>query len=186
MRGMLQWKFWRHEGGVAATEFALVLPFLLTLFYGVIEVTRYILIVQKVEKLTYTVADSVSESTTVTKADLDQLFTATADIMSPFSFDTNGIVIVNSLYKSPDLSAATVNWRYSGGGTLTATSKLGNVGAQPNVPSGFTFEDRENVIAVEVYYQFSPLISNQFFGTTTVYRYAYYRPRFGNLTTTPS
>ena len=53
------------------------------------------------------------------------------------------------------------------------------------MPSGFTFDERENVIAAEVYYQFSPLVSSQFFGTTTIYRVAYYKPRFGALLTAP-
>ena len=177
--------FWRHEGGIAITEFALVLPVLLTLFYGVIEVTRYILIVQKAEKLAYTVADSVAESTTVTNAELSQLLTATNNIMKPFDFTTSGTVLISSLYKAADTNPV-VNWRYQGGGTLTATSQLGAVGSAPTMPSGFTFDDRENVIAAEVYYKFSPLISTEFFGTTTVYRRAFYKPRFGSLTATPS
>jgi hypothetical protein len=75
-------------------------------------------------------------------------------------------------------------WRYQGGGSYPATSQLGTVGGTATVP-GFTFDDREDLVAAEVYYQFTPLISSQFFGTTTVYRTAYYMPRLGALLTPP-
>lgn len=176
---------WRSQAGVAMVEFALALPVLMTLLYGVIETTRYILITQKVEKLSHSVADVVAQSTVVTTASLNQLLEATGDIMKPFAFGTQGTVIISSLYRQQGSADARVNWRYQGGGTLTASSQFGAVGAVPVMPAGFTFEERENVIAVEVYYQFTPLLTSQFFGTGTVYRYAFYRPRFGNLTAAP-
>lgn len=175
----------RDARGVAVVEFALALPVLMTLFYGTIEVTRYILIVQKVEKLAHSVADVTAQSQTVTIASLNQVMSAASDIMSPFTLSTNGKVIVSSLYRAPAAANATVNWRYEGGGTLTATSQIGAVGSIPVVPGGFTFEERDNIIAAEVSYQFSPLISAQFFGTTTIYRSAFYKPRLGTLLTAP-
>jgi Flp pilus assembly protein TadG len=176
----------RHQAGIAIAEFAIMLPVLMTLFYGCIEVTRYILVVQKTEKLANTVADVVAQSSKVTTASLDQVLAATGDIMQPFSFSANGRVIITSLYRDQDAAGAIVNWRYTGGGSLTADSQLGDLNTTPVLPTGFAFDKRENVIAAEVYFRFSPLISNQFFGTTTVYRQAFYKPRFGLLTTAPS
>lgn len=172
--------------GMAVVEFALCLPVLMTLFYGSVEVTRYVLIVQKVEKLTNTVADVTTQSATVTVASMQQVMSAANDIMNPYTLSTNGRIIVTSLYRAAGATAATVNWRYEGGGTLAATSQLGAIGATPVVPGGFTFDEKENVIAAEVYYQFSPLITTQFFGTTTIYRSAFYKPRFGALTSSPT
>jgi len=42
-------RFWRNKNGVAMIEFAAVLPFMLLLFFGGIELTRFILITQRVE-----------------------------------------------------------------------------------------------------------------------------------------
>lgn len=178
--------FHRDEGGIAVVEFGLALPLLMTLFYGTIEITRYILIVQKVEKLAHTVADVTAQSQTVTVASLNQVMLAASDIMNPYSLSTNGRILVSSLYRAADANNATVNWRYEGGGTLSANSQIGTVGATPNVPGGFTFDQRDNLISAEVYYRFSPLISSQFFGTTTIYRSAFYKPRLGALLTQPS
>lgn len=178
-------RFARAQTGMAMVEFGLLLPMMMTLFYGCIEVTRYILIVQKTEKLAHTIADVTAQSKTVTIASENQLFDATKDIMEPFSTGANSRILVSSLYRAAGVANATVNWRVSGGGTMTVTSSIGNVGATPVMPGGFTFNERENVIGAEVYYQFSPLISTRFFGTTTIYRSAFYKPRLGALTTTP-
>ena len=183
---MLQ-RLLRADQGLAVLEFALILPVLMSLFYGAVEITRYILITQKVEKLAFTVADVTAQSQTVSNASLNQVLAATSDIMSPYTMTSNGRVIISSLYRAAGATTtATVNWRYQGGGTLTATSALGAVGATPSMPTGFTFDERENVIAAEVFYQFSPLISTQFFGTKTIYRVAFYKPRLGALLTPPS
>ncbi len=178
---------WRHDHGVAVVEFGLMLPVLMTLFYASFEITRYILIVQKVEKLAHSVADVTAQSQVVTIASLDQVMSAASDIMSPFSLGTNGKVFVTSLYRAAGVANATVNWRYEGGGALpSVASQLGALGATPTMPAGFTFEERENVIAGEVFFRFSPLVSSQFFGTTTVYRAAFYKPRLGALLTPPA
>lgn len=180
-------RFARAQAGLAVVEFAIALPVLMTLFYGTIEVTRFILITQKVEKLAHTVSDVTAQSQTVTIASLDQVMAATSDIMDPYDMGSNGKVFVSSLYRAAGTSNATVNWRYTGGGTLSGvSSQLGSVGSTPSMPAGFTFDERENVIAAEVFFRFSPLISNQFFGTTTVYRVAFYKPRLGALITPPA
>lgn len=178
------WK--RDQRGIALTEFALSLPMFVTLIYGVTDVTRFILISQKTEKLAHTVAQVTAQSATITRATLDQVFAAASDIMTPYTVGSNGHIFVTSIYRAPGNANATVNWRYDGGGTLTAASALGTVNGAPNLPSGFTLSERENVIVAEVYYRFSPLLTNPFFGTTTIYRTAYYTPRFGALITAPA
>lgn len=180
-------RFWRNEQAIAAVEFAIVLPVLITLFYGMIEVTRYILITQKVEKLAHSVADMAAQGEVAKTADLNQVMAAAADVMKPYELTTNSRIIISSLYREPGSNTLPkVNWRYEGGGTLHANSKLGLVGAKPTMPVTFTFTERENVIASEIYYEFSPLITNRFFGTKTVYRIAFYKPRFGALLNAPT
>ena len=179
-------RFWQANGGIAVVEFALVLPVLMTLFYGTVEVTRYILITQKVEKLAHSVADMTAQEQTASKSTLDQVMAAASDIMDPFDMTNNGTIFISAMYLAPSTTVPKVIWRYQGGGTFTAASQTGTVGGTAVVPAGFTFDDRENLVSAEVYYQFSPLISSQFFGTTTVYRSAFYKPRLGALLTPPA
>lgn len=179
-------RFRQSEQGLAVLEFALALPVLMTLFYGVVEVTRYILIVQKAEKLAHSVADMTAQSKIATVATLNQVLAAASDIMNPYAMTTNGKVFITSIYRAAGAdSVATVNWRHQGGGSLSEASQLGTIGSNATLPAAFTFDERENVIAAEVFYQFSPLISSQFFGTKTIYRAAFYTPRLGELITPP-
>lgn len=178
-------RFLRTQSGIAMVEFALILPIMMTMFYGVVETTRYVLVTQKVEKLAHAVADLAGQGATTSTAVLNQVLSASSDIMNPFAMNSNGRVIISAIYRAPATANATVIWRHQGGGTLAATTRLGAVGATATVPAGFTFDERENVIAAEVYYRFEPLISSRFFGATTFYRSAYYKPRLGALLTPP-
>lgn len=170
---------------MAVAEFALMLPVLMLLFYGCIEATRFILVTQKAEKLAHTVADVTAQSTQVTVASLNQLMEATNDIMNPFDFSARGVVVISSLYRTQGEAVARVNWRYRGGGDAADTSRFGAVGAVPEMPQGFTFDERENVIATEVFFRWRPLLSGRFFDERLIYRQAFYKPRFGALITTP-
>ncbi len=178
--------FARAQSGLAAVEFGLILPVLMTLFYGTIEVSRFVLITQKVEKLAHSVADVTSQEEVATKTVLDQVMSASTDIMNPYSMTNNGKIYITSVYRAPSTTNASVLWRYQSGSLASVASKLGTVGSTPTMPASFTFDERENVIAAEVYYQFSPLISTKFFGTTTIYRAAFYKPRFGGLLVAPA
>lgn len=178
-------RFKQNRDGIAAVEFALMAPIFLLLLFGVVDITRYILIVQKVEKLAHSVANVTAQSTTVTQATLNQVFAAGSDIMRPYTMGANGRIIVTSLYRAAGAAHATVNWRVEGGGTLSVSSTLGALGGTPTMPSPFAFAERENLIAAEVYYRFSPVLDNPWFGEATIYRAAFYAPRFGALTTAP-
>lgn len=179
-------RFAAADHGLAMVEFAILLPIMMTLFYGTVEVSRYILVTQKVEKLAHSVADVTAQEQNATKSTLDQVMSASSDIMNPFTLSTNGKIIISSLYRKQGAAQATVNWPYEGGGSLAAASLIGAQDAIPNMPGGFTFEERENVISAEVFYRYSPLLTTRFFGTVTIYRSAFYKPRFGALLTPPT
>lgn len=173
------------ERGIAMVEFALALPFLLLLFMGGFEVNRYILLHQKVEKTAYTVADVVTQSTSVTQSQLNQIFTAAEEIMQPYAFGGDGIVIVNSVYKGSGVSPV-VRWRYSGGGTLARSSQLGEVGGTASLPEGLTLNDSDNIIIAEVYYRYHPVLEGTAVTEADIYKTAIFKPRLGALITAPN
>ena len=72
--------------GVAAIEFALLLPFLITLLVGLLETTFKLWSTAKAEKLTVTLSDVISQSNAVTNSDLQALIGAVDKIMDPFPF----------------------------------------------------------------------------------------------------
>jgi Flp pilus assembly protein TadG len=50
-------RFIRHQQGVALIEFVIVFPFMFLLLFGGIELSRYIIITQNVERAAYAITD---------------------------------------------------------------------------------------------------------------------------------
>lgn len=171
--------FKRSQDGIAYLEFAIALPFLLALFLGAVEVTRYIIIAQKVEKATVTVSDVVAQSNSITTDQLDQLVEAASQIMLPYTFQDKGYVIISSVTKDGS-SPPFVNWQYAGGGTWVQSSQVGSAGTTALwVP--FDLEDKENIIIAEVFYNYSPILDNGLIDIDMIYKVATFKPRLGTL-----
>ena len=67
--------------GVAYLEFAIILPFILALLMGSIEVSRYIIVSQKVEKTSITLSDVISQGKTISTSNLDNMIYASSQVM---------------------------------------------------------------------------------------------------------
>lgn len=183
---MTRWcTIFRDERGVAATEFALALPALLILTLGVFEVTQYILLNQKIDRVAYTVSDVVAQQTTVTQSQLNDIMAAAAEIMNPHDFIDDGVVIVSSVQDDPQ-NGPIVKWQSKGGGLLNRDSLIGTVNGAATLPDGFTLNDSDNVIIAEVFYEYLPAFTEDYFASRENYKYAIFKPRFGALTTTPN
>src|SRR4051812_27276610 len=124
--------------GIAAAEFALAAPLLMIMFLGGTEMSRFLIVNQKVEKAASTVSDVIAQSQTLTNADVTQIMMAAREVMDPFTFGANGVVIVTSIYKT-GAAAPVIKWQVTGGGTMSASSAVGStVGAAATLPTGFT------------------------------------------------
>lgn len=181
------WNHWRDcKAGVAAVEFAFVAPILLTLLLGGYELGQYFLVHQKVEKVAYTVADVTSQQTSVTGAQLNQILESAAQIMDPYEFGSDGVVIITSVYKADATSQPVVRWQYSGGGTLARSSKIGTKNQVAALPDGLTLNAADNIILAETYYEFAPQLTEAVIGEEELYKVAIYKPRLGALITDPN
>jgi TadE-like protein len=92
MKGLLR----EDTRGVAAVEFALVLPAMVALFFGVLETTRAIRAAQKVDLVAHTIADLAAQKLTggdgagqaaLTDADFDDIFSAARMMIWPLPKD---------------------------------------------------------------------------------------------------
>ena len=174
-------KFLRNNNAVAAVEMALAFPILLLLSLTGFEMTRYIIIQQKVSKTVASMSDLVARLPSVSESQITNIFTVTDDLMSPYTFTTNGRVIISSI--SNDGTTTKVDWQRFGGGTLSQVSKIGTQGNAPTLPVGFTLASGEETIVAEVYYSYSPLVIPTTLGQTLIYKVKYNKPRLGALTT---
>lgn len=174
-----------QEKGTVAIEFALSLPIWIALLVGSTDASYMMIVSQRIDRIAYSVTDIVSQSETITRNDLDNIMLAAGQLMQPFEFGADGIVIVSSVYK-PSGAPLKISWQHTGGGTLPRGSKIGVAGGVPTMPNSLTLNDNENVIIAEVYYAFKPMfIDAGVLSAGDIYRVAIYKPRLSPLITPP-
>ena len=86
--------FARDKRGVSAVEFALILPLMLLLYFGAVELSQGIIVDRKVKMTARTVADLVSQVATINNSGIDAALGASAAILAPYS-TANAKVIVS-------------------------------------------------------------------------------------------
>jgi hypothetical protein len=177
----------QKEAGSMAVEMALFLFFFSTLFLGTFEVPRFLLIGQKMERASASMADLIAQIDPALpnqKAKIDDLFEAANGLMEPYDLSTNGRVIITS-FSNPTGTAEKVAWQLFSPGTFPAVSKFGVAGSTPTLPSGMVIREGENIISAEVVFKYEPLFGSMIYKEKTIYTRAFTRPRFANLTDTP-
>lgn len=102
---------------LAATEFAVIVPLMLVMFFGTVEFSSAVAIDRKVTLIARTLSDLTSQSSgTVTDASLQNTFTASISIMTPY--DATPVKgTISQIYIDTN-SIATVQW--SKAATITA------------------------------------------------------------------
>jgi Flp pilus assembly protein TadG len=97
------------RSGIAATEFAVIVPIMLVMFFGTVEFSSGVAVSRKVTLMSRTLSDLTSQSITVTDADLTNFFAASTGIMTPYSTAPVNSTITE-LYIDPTTLAARVQW----------------------------------------------------------------------------
>ena len=174
--------FWRDRGGTTLVELSFILPVMLAVAVGAVDTTRYILLHQKVDKAAATVVDLATRPKSISRKDVNTIFTAARDVLTPFDLANRGRVIVSSVSK-PSGGSAAIDWQHAGGGGYAATSGVGSAGGSPSLPTGFSVADGENLIVAEVFFQFEPLFLDYVIGRRTLSHSAIRKPRNGSLST---
>ncbi|MFO1209427.1 MAG: TadE/TadG family type IV pilus assembly protein [Amaricoccus sp.] len=172
----------RDVRGIAASEFALILPILVLFTAGTVEYSRLILLTQKLQSGSFILADLTARDKTLKVGDLDNIFLALDRVIQPFPFATDGKAIVSSIGYDSTAKAPVVNWQRTGAGTLAAASQIGSSGKTATLPSDLTIAAGETIISAEVYYQFEPLFGLGI-APRTIRKVAYFKPRLGSLDT---
>ena len=160
-------RFTRNEQGIAATEFALVLPFLLMLLMGVIEFSNVMTVERKLLNSMQTTADLIGQQTDVTNSDLTNIFTAAKLTMSPF--DTTPLTVgIASVLFDAGTGAPTLDWSSGlNGGSVVNPTVLADGHGEPGA----------SIIIVSGVYTYTPLINLILPNALTLEEISYIRPR---------
>ena len=162
---------WVDSRAVAAVEFAIVLPFMLLLYVGGVELGNGLAIGVKVSETAHTVADLVSRNACVNTSSLSNMLGASSATIAPYSVG-NATVTVSEV--STDANGkATVTWSQALNGTphqpndpMTLPAALGTP-SPPNI----------SMILGEVTYQYTPNLGYTISGTVPIADSYYLFPR---------
>jgi Flp pilus assembly protein TadG len=171
----------RDKDGALIVEAAMLVSVLTTLSLSGLEIARYALLHQKMERVAASIGDLVAQAETLSETDIANILAAVEHVARPFDVAVNGRVMISSIGATGS-SPPAIYWQRIGAGSYAATSKVGTPGGTVALPAGFSVAAGDTVIATEVVYRYTPWVFPELVGTTEVYHSAWFRPRFGALT----
>jgi Flp pilus assembly protein TadG len=167
---------WRHlkrdTRGVAAVEFALILPVMLAMYLGMVEMTQGVNINRKVTLLSRTLADLAAQASTINNGDSTNIFAAASQVMQPYPMTGAGMLIVSAIIKND--STVQFCWGDASGTGLSVPSSV-------TLPAGLVIPNTSVIIATArlPYTPAAKLISTSY----TLSEVTYMRPRLSTQVT---
>ncbi len=161
------------ESGAVLIEAAIVLPILLTIFFGMVEFSNAFTAKRRVQSVASTTGDLVAQAQSVTIPDLADIASVGAQLMQPFS--SSGLTVTISSVSEDSQSNITVQWSCSWS-SISATPTCAQTGAAyKGAPAG-VLSAGESIIVSQASYAFTPVIG-EFLGAVTFTAASYFRPR---------
>jgi Flp pilus assembly protein TadG len=100
---------YQDSRGIAATEFAVIVPIMLVMFFGTVEFSSGVAVDRKVTLMARTVSDLTSQATTATDCTLTNSFAAATGVLTPYS-PTPTVSKITELLVDPTTLQAKVQW----------------------------------------------------------------------------
>jgi Flp pilus assembly protein TadG len=165
----LRFRLWRAAAelskdcrGVAATEFVMIVPLMMVMFFGVVEFSSGVAVDRKVTLVARTLSDLTSQSpaTGVTDTDLSNFFAASVGILTPYSATPTQSTITE-LYVDPATHKARVQWSKASTFNASGNVVLGTSSHSPGdiitIPAALAVDDTY-LIWSEVSYKYVPAV----------------------------
>lgn len=162
--------------GVAAVEFVMLVPLMLMICFGTIQVSTAVAVDRKVSQTARTLSDLISQApvTGITNTDISNAFGTSKAILSPYS-STPLQAIITQVYIDPTTLTAKVKWSKASNATAHACNTV------VTVPSALLVSGTYLIMS-EVTYAYTPIvgydITTKFTSATfTMSDQMYARPR---------
>ena len=168
-----------NDAGMAAVEFSLILPILVLLWIGGVEVTQALSVDRRLNNLASSIGDLVARSKIITYSDVDKIFDLGPGAMYPFCkteavCNTKGLKMRVTAVKMDDANPAngTVAWSRAQGITVYSDNQSMN----SIVPVTLRVANTQ-VIMAEVYMPYTPAIGKVIVGTKNLSDRMFFVPR---------
>lgn len=146
--------------GVAATEFALLLPIMTVLFFGMLEASDALTAARRVGHAANAFADLVGQEKEITKSELDDLIVGVTRMLKPTTASGVSMKVV-SVIRDPDTDKAVVSWsRDNSGGAPYANGER-----YPKIAKSLVNKSA-SLIVVEMSYDYASGLTSQVLGST--------------------
>lgn len=148
--------------GLAAVEFAFILPLMLVMFFGTVEFSSGVAVDRKVTLMARAASDLTSQATQVVDADLQNFFSASVGIMTPYDPSPTKVTL-SEIYVDTS-KIARIQWSKSGTiaagatqATVTASSRSQGDIVTSLVPTALLVGDTYLIFS-EVSYKYVPTV----------------------------
>ncbi len=168
MNGMFR-KWAKDDSALIALEVGMLIPVMMTVLLGTVDIGTGIVVSQKVINASQTVGDLLGRNETVSNADLNEAVEAGKLTLMPYDATTYGVDIAGIQFMGgPKLPQ--IMWRETINMDPNAEILAGSVDLG---------KDQDGVLGVSVRYIYTPYFSSIFTGNMEVLEVAYVRGRKG-------
>ena len=172
--------------GTAAVEFALLLPVMITLFFGVVESSLALLCRADVSLMAATAGDLISQTKQATKADIDNVYSAAGTLLYPYydpsktgsekpTIRITSVIDDGSGATNGNHLSGKVAWTctQNGNGTLPTAKAIGDTYPLPQP----IMTDKGSVVIAEIAYNYSSPTTKVITGDIPFTNNFYAKPR---------
>jgi Flp pilus assembly protein TadG len=168
-------RFAIDQSGVSAVEFAILLPLMLTMYLGGVEISQAVSANRKTTMVAHTIGDLTAQASNVSTADMTNVLNAGAAVAYPFP-SSNLRVTVTSVCIDSTGTIATVAWSRTLNGTAHTGVVTSSIPTALRVPS-------TSLIWGEASYAYRPTIGWTITGTLNLSDRFFLRPRLSSSVT---
>jgi Flp pilus assembly protein TadG len=176
--------FRKAQDGMAAVEFALLLPVMITLFFGMCETSLALLCRADVSIMASTASDLIAQESTTQTSDLSNVYAAAGTVLFPYynpgttgsQAPTIRITSVNYDTTTNSTTEGKIGWTctQSGSGSLNPATR--SPGQTVNLPQAI-MTSNSSVIMAEVAYSYASPTSKIITGPINMTNIWYTKPR---------
>jgi Flp pilus assembly protein TadG len=148
-------KFLKAEDGIAAIEMAFVMPLMILLYFGLVDVTGLISFNRKITSSASLTSDLVAQKrNSILKAEIDDIYNATAMIMSPTPMTDVRVEVYG--FRNVG-GTVTQIWKTSNGQGPACTSALSTANMLPLMAANVS--DKNDLIVTRTCLNFEPYVA---------------------------